>query len=82
MRAWAAENVPLVDNLDAATAEFVDYWRAIAGSKGTKLDWVATWRNRMRQVQERRENVRPIRKLDDDEPAYRRNNVTGMGRPR
>lgn len=63
MRAWAVENVPLVaDDLDAATAEFVDYWRAIPGSRGTKLDWVATWRNRMRDVSERRERIRPIRR--------------------
>jgi hypothetical protein len=25
-------------------ANFCDYWRAIPGSKGTKLDWDATWR--------------------------------------
>lgn len=62
MHQWATENVPrVVHDLDAATREFVDYWRATPGSKGTKLDWTATWRNRMRQVQERREHVRPIR---------------------
>lgn len=31
-------------------AEFVDYWCALPGVRGTKLDWLATWRNRVRQV--------------------------------
>lgn len=28
--------------------EFADYWRGVPGSKGRKLDWAATWRNRVR----------------------------------
>jgi len=33
----------------AKTAErFRDYWHAQPGSKGTKLDWTATWRNWVR----------------------------------
>lgn len=28
--------------------EFGDYWRGVAGSKGVKLDWEGTWRNRVR----------------------------------
>jgi ribosomal protein L19E len=27
---------------------FRDYWLAVAGSKGSKLDWTATWRNWVR----------------------------------
>lgn len=53
MRAWAAVEVPGVD-LDAATREFVDYWRGVPGARGRKLDWPATWRNRMREVGYRR----------------------------
>lgn len=30
------------------SAEFADYWRAIPGQKGVKLDWLATWRNNIR----------------------------------
>lgn len=52
MRAWAAEKASGVD-LDAATEEFVDYWVGVGGQRGTKLDWVATWRNRMRDKQDR-----------------------------
>lgn len=36
---------PLVDSLDATLGAFRDYWTAIAGAKGVKLDWGATFRN-------------------------------------
>ena len=35
-------------------AEFVDYWAGVGGEKGAKLDWAATWRNRCRQIAERK----------------------------
>jgi hypothetical protein len=28
--------------------EFVDYWKSVPGQRGLKLDWFATWRNRVR----------------------------------
>lgn len=33
-----------------AWAEFVDYWVAIPGHRGVKLNWSATWRNRVREL--------------------------------
>lgn len=33
--------------------EFRDYWRGIPGARGTKCDWLATWRNRVRAVSAR-----------------------------
>ena len=33
---------------DAVWNQFRDYWIAQGGSKGTKLDWFATWRNWVR----------------------------------
>ena len=59
MRAWAATEAPGVD-LARATAEFADYWRAVAGAKGVKLDWIATWRNDMRRKAERAEQARTL----------------------
>jgi hypothetical protein len=53
MRSWARVQTPGVD-LEKATEEFVDYWRGVSGQRGCKLDWVATWRNRMREVQGRK----------------------------
>ena len=53
MRSWAQTETPGID-VDKATAEFVDYWRGVSGQKGCKLDWPATWRNRMREVSSRK----------------------------
>ena len=53
MRSWALAETPGVD-LDKATAEFVDYWKGVSGQRGCKLDWPATWRNRMREVASRK----------------------------
>jgi len=39
--------------VEALWAEFVDYWVAVPGSRGVKLDWLATWRNNMRKSLER-----------------------------
>ena len=33
-----------------ALANFTDYWKGVSGSKGTKLDWQATFRNQLRHV--------------------------------
>jgi hypothetical protein len=33
-----------------ARAEFADYWRGVPGSRGCKLDWPATYRNRLREL--------------------------------
>ena len=52
MRSWCATECPHVDP-QKATAEFVDYWRAVPGPKGRKLDWLATWRNSMRSSEQR-----------------------------
>ena len=29
---------------------FTDYWNGVAGAKGVKLDWIATWRNWIRRA--------------------------------
>lgn len=52
LREWAKGEAPGVD-LEKGTREFVDYWKGVSGQKGCKLDWDATWRNRMRVLQER-----------------------------
>lgn len=46
------------DAADEALAEFADYWRALPGLKATKLDWPATFRNRLREVARRRPAAR------------------------
>lgn len=41
------------DWLRSQHRQFIDYWLAQPGQKGTKLDWDATWRNWMRRSAER-----------------------------
>lgn len=40
---------------DATASSFRDYWVAVAGAKGRKADWPATWRNWCRRDAERRQ---------------------------
>lgn len=42
------------DEADEVLAEFADYWRPLPGLKATKLDWLGTLRNRLREVARRR----------------------------
>jgi hypothetical protein len=44
---WAAEKHPNVD-IVTQTDAFRDYWVGLSGSRATKTDWVATWRNWIR----------------------------------
>ncbi len=39
--------------IGAIAEEFRDYWVGVPGARGTKLDWGATFRNRLRAKQER-----------------------------
>lgn len=52
-RAFAITEGCPPDTVDRMWSEFVDYWIGVAGSKGVKLDWSATWRNRVRQVSQK-----------------------------
>lgn len=52
MVAWAREHAPNIDGR-RETEKFIDYWQSKTGKDATKLDWVATWRNWMRQAEER-----------------------------
>lgn len=56
VREWARSEFPAV-NLDVVLAEFADYWRSVPGQRGTKLDWDATFRNRVREVSERQSRI-------------------------
>lgn len=40
--------------------KFVDYWTAIPGAKGRKLDWQATWRTWLRKAMEYQPRSKPI----------------------
>jgi hypothetical protein len=52
MVAWAKANVPHVDGR-VETEKFRDHWVAASGANARKLDWVAAWRNWMRNADQR-----------------------------
>ena len=47
MAEWANKSFPNVD-VTVQTDAFRDYWTALAGSRAVKVDWIATWRNWIR----------------------------------
>jgi len=56
MRSWAKTDVPGV-NVDFETANFKDYWQSAVNNK--KKDWVATWRNWMRNEYKNKTRFQP-----------------------
>lgn len=53
------------DAVEAETPQFIDYWSSVSGAKGVKLNWKATWRNRMRDLKKyqptsRGQSTRPL----------------------
>jgi len=54
---WHPRTEDGLDNLELA--KFRDYWKAVPGQKGTKLDWDATWRNWLRTAGKSPTNAKP-----------------------
>lgn len=50
-------------------AEFRDYWVAQPGARGTKADWDATYRNRLRQIADRGKAGGPVVRRESREQA-------------
>ncbi|WP_253278599.1 YdaU family protein [Pseudomonas thivervalensis] len=51
-RTWALENRPELGaaGIDLEADKFRDHWHAATGAKATKADWLATWRNWVRNA--------------------------------
>ena len=45
---WAVSEGYGLEQIRVEADKFKDYWHSVAGAKGVKLDWQATWRNWMR----------------------------------
>jgi hypothetical protein len=60
LRSWVITERPDLD-LTATVARFRDYWTAIPGSKGVKLDWPATFRNWVRQEKGGAKRPEPVK---------------------
>ncbi len=52
MVAWAREHVPQVDGR-RETERFIDHWHQASGATSRKRDWIAAWRNWMREADDR-----------------------------
>lgn len=50
---WAVKEGYAHDQIKVEADKFKDYWHGVPGSKGVKLDWLATWRNWMRNSQQK-----------------------------
>ena len=71
MVTWARENAPHVDP-SREFERFCDYWRAKPGRDGRKLDWVMTWKNWMRNAEDRQgPRDRPSRQQTDQDQLQR-----------
>lgn len=47
------------NDVDRYFAEFKDFWISLPGQRGVKVNWLATWRNRIRDRLERKNGQRP-----------------------
>lgn len=50
---WAVQEGYDHDQIKIEADKFKDYWHGVPGSKGVKLNWLATWRNWMRNSQQK-----------------------------
>ena len=73
---WALQELALTaPKVDRILAEFKDYWKAVAGAAGRKLDWEATFRNRLRTVTEAKKAAG--RDYSDEGDRYLRDLIRG-----
>jgi len=50
---WAVSEGYSHEQIKVEADKFKDYWHGVAGAKGVKLDWLATWRNWMRNSKQK-----------------------------
>ena len=59
-------------NIDQTASAFRDYWVAVPGAKGRKLDWPATWRNWVRNQNQHRSGATPTNQKQANRDNYDR----------
>jgi hypothetical protein len=60
---WCAAEHPTID-VEKEFLGFRDYWLGVPGQRGVKLDWFATFRNRVRSAAERNKKVEEPSEFD------------------
>jgi hypothetical protein len=69
-RAWFRDKCPDLEGRGTSlTEEFRDYWHSRAGKEARKIDWSKTWRNRMREKQDRAHNQKAPRDVPLARPS-------------
>jgi hypothetical protein len=69
---WAQRELGLdVDQVREGNAEFCDYWWAVPGQRGCKLDWDATWRNSLRRFADKSPKKNRTRTVSEFESSPR-----------
>jgi hypothetical protein len=76
---WAIEKGAAYDLIKAEAEKFKDYWIGVAGAKGRKADWDATWRNWIRKAID--DNHKPQLKTINGGRNERPNNSQATQRP-
>lgn len=71
---WAREQRPDID-VETVAEGFRDYWLSQPGAKGRKADWLATWRNWIRNQRRSPPTARPTQQpqrplLGDDDHVF------------
>lgn len=67
---WSIEQGATDDLVRAEADKFKDYWKGVAGAKGRKADWDATWRNWIRKaIADATPNLKAINGGHNDRPA-------------
>jgi len=70
---WAIEQGLSEEAARLEADKFSDYWIATTGTKATKLNWFATWRNWIRNAQ-KKTTPRKVVNIFDDPKYFRRAN--------
>lgn len=65
---WAIGEGWPAEVIRTESEKFKDYWHSVAGAKGVKLDWFATWRNWMRN-NPKTQNLKAINGGSNGRPA-------------
>lgn len=79
---WATEEFKgLGSGVNRIAVQFVDYWIAVPGAKGVKLDWFATWKNWVRRDLDRQrpapQQQRPAPAITQMAEAYQQRIAQG-----
>ncbi|SMO69583.1 YdaU family protein [Paracoccus laeviglucosivorans] len=72
---WAVELGLPEANTRQEADKFRDYWTSVAGAKGLKQDWQATWRNWVRKAMDDRQLRQGLKSGQSGKPQWREGDI-------